>query len=59
VWRIQLAEPAKQMADASRDARRALLSEVLNELDDRQIADLANGLEVLDTMTTMLQKRRS
>ncbi len=59
VGRLWLAEPTQQLVDASRAARRALLSEVLGELDDRQIEDLTKGLEVLDTMTRLLQERRS
>ncbi|HZE15749.1 MAG TPA: MarR family transcriptional regulator, partial [Mycobacterium sp.] len=47
VGRLQLTEPAQQMVDASRAARRAVLSEVLNELDNSQITALADGLEVL------------
>ena len=57
VGRLRLTEPAQQMVDASRAARRAVLSEVLNELDNSQIAALADGLEVLDNMTRMLQER--
>ena len=57
VGRLQLTEPAQQMVDASRAARRAVLSEVLNELDNSQITALADGLEVLDNMTRMLQER--
>jgi DNA-binding MarR family transcriptional regulator len=57
VGRLRLTEPAQQMVDASRAARRAVLSEVLNELDNSQIAALADGLEVLDNMTQMLQER--
>ena len=57
VGRLRLTEPAQQMADASRAARRAVLSEVLNELDNSQITALADGLEVLDNMTRMLQER--
>lgn len=59
VGQLRLAEPAQQMVDASRAARRAALSEVLGELDDRQIDALAKGLEVLGTMTRLLQERRS
>lgn len=54
---LRLTEPAQQMVDASRATRRAVLSEVLNELDNSQIAALADGLEVLDNMTRMLQER--
>ncbi len=59
VGQLWLAEPAQQIIDASRAARRALLSDVLGELDHDQIAALAKGLEVLDTMTLILQERRS
>ncbi len=59
VGQLRLAEPAQQVVDASRAARRALLSDVLGELDSDQIVALAKGLEVLDTMTLILQERRS
>jgi len=59
VGELALAAPTQQIVDASRAARRALLSEVLGELDNDQIASLAKGLEVLDTMTRLLQERRS
>ncbi len=59
VGQLRLAEPTQQLVDASRAVRRALLSEVLGELDDDQIESLAKGLEVLDTMTRLLQERRS
>ena len=59
VGELALAEPTQQIVDASRAARRALLSEVLDELEDDQIECLAKGLEVLDTMTRLLQERRS
>ena len=59
VCQLRLAEPAQQIADASRAARRALLSEVIDELDDEQIESLTKGLEVLDTMTRKMQERRS
>jgi DNA-binding MarR family transcriptional regulator len=59
VGQLRLAEPAQQIVDASRAARRALLSDVLGELDDDQIEALTKGLEVLDTMTRLLQERRS
>ena len=59
VGQLRLAEPTQQLVDASRAARRALLSEVLDELDDDQIEALTKGLEVLDTMTRQLQERRS
>lgn len=59
VGELALAGPTQQIVDASRAARRALLSEVLDELDDDQIGSLAKGLEVLDTMTRLLQERSS
>ena len=59
VGELTLAVPTQQIVDASRAARRALLSDVLAELDDDQIESLAKGLEVLDTMTRLLQERRS
>jgi DNA-binding MarR family transcriptional regulator len=59
VGELALAEPTQQIVDASRAARRALLSEVISELDDDQIESLAKGLEVLDAMTRLLQERRS
>jgi len=59
VGQLRLAAPTQQIVDASRAARRALLSEVLDELDDDQIEALTKGLEVLDTMTRLLQERRS
>jgi DNA-binding MarR family transcriptional regulator len=59
VGELALAGPTQQIVDASRAARRALLSGVLDELDDDQIETLAKGLEVLDTMTRLLQERRT
>jgi DNA-binding MarR family transcriptional regulator len=59
VGELALAEPTQQIVDASRAARRALLSEVLDELDSDQIESLAKGLEVLDTITRLLQERSS
>jgi DNA-binding MarR family transcriptional regulator len=58
VGQLRLAAPTQQLVDESRAARRALLAEALGELDDDQIEDLAKGLEVLDTMTRILQERR-
>jgi len=59
VCELRLAEPAQQVVDASRATRRALLSEVMDELDDGQIESLTKGLEVLDTMTRLMGERRS
>jgi DNA-binding MarR family transcriptional regulator len=56
---LRLAEPTQQIVDVSRATRRALLSEVLDELDDDQIDSLTKGLEVLDTVTRRLQERGS
>ncbi|MEE2854772.1 MAG: MarR family transcriptional regulator [Actinomycetota bacterium] len=58
VCQLRLAEPAQQVVDASRATRRALLSEVIGELDDDEIDSLTKGLEVLDTMTRKLRERR-
>ena len=57
VGQLRLAERTQQIIDASRAARRALLSEVLGELDDDQIDSLTKGLEILDTMARLLQER--
>jgi DNA-binding MarR family transcriptional regulator len=56
---LRLAEPTQQIVDVSRATRRALLSEVLDELDDDQIDSLTKGLEVLDAVTRRLQERGS
>jgi DNA-binding MarR family transcriptional regulator len=56
---LRLAEPTQQIVDVSRATRRALLSEVLDKLDDDQIDSLTKGLEVLDTVTRRLQERGS
>lgn len=57
VYRLELTEPAQQMADTSRAARRTLLAEVLGTLDPGEVTDLARGLEVLDNMTRILLER--
>ncbi len=59
VYRLRLTEPAQQMVDSSRAARRTMLTEVLDTLDPSEVADLIRGLEVLDTMTRTLQERSS
>ena len=56
---LRLAEPTQQVVDASRAARRMLLSEVLDGLDHDQIDSLTKGLEVLNTVTRQLGERRS
>ena len=58
IGRLRLTESAQRVVDASRTARRALLSDVLGELDQGQIVALTEGLEVLGTMTRILQERR-
>jgi len=58
VGRLRLTGAAQQVVDSSRTARRAVLAEVLRELDDDQIHYLTKGLTVLDTMTQRLQERR-
>jgi DNA-binding MarR family transcriptional regulator len=59
IGRLRLTEPAQRIADASRAARRAALSAVLDELDDRQIDRLAEGLAVLAEITRLLHERKS
>ncbi|MCV7410154.1 MarR family transcriptional regulator [Mycobacterium florentinum] len=54
---LRLAEPTQQIVDASRAARRAVLSEVLNGLDEDQIDSLTKGLEILDVVARRLQER--
>ncbi|RJK92334.1 MarR family transcriptional regulator, partial [Streptococcus pyogenes] len=44
VCQLRLTESAQQIVDESRAARRALLSEVVDELDDDQIEALTRGL---------------
>ncbi|GAA2415046.1 MarR family winged helix-turn-helix transcriptional regulator [Mycolicibacterium llatzerense] len=56
IGRLQLTEPAQQLADQTRAARRSALGAVLNQLDDEQIDDLTKGLNVLAEMTRMLQE---
>ena len=58
VGQLRLAGAAQQIVDVSRAARRALLAEVLTELDGDQIETLTKGLEVLDLMTQQLKERQ-
>lgn len=58
IGRLRLTEPAQQLADETRAARRAALDVVLNQLSDEQIRDLTEGLTVLAEMTRMLQEDR-
>ncbi|BBY85443.1 MarR family winged helix-turn-helix transcriptional regulator [Mycolicibacterium tokaiense] len=57
VGRLHLTEPAQRLADVSRAARRAAMAEVIDQLDDREIATLTAGMEVLTKMTHLLAKR--
>lgn len=57
VGRLRLTDAAQRLADASRAARRAALSEVLDELDDAQLHALAEGLHVLADVTEKLRGR--
>lgn len=57
VGRLHLAEPAQQVMDASAVARRALVAELLDKLDDGEVAALAKGVEVLERMTMMLREK--
>ncbi|AQA03430.1 MarR family transcriptional regulator [Mycobacterium sp. MS1601] len=57
IGRLQLTEPAQQLADASRAARHAVMADVLAELDEQEIASLTAGLEVLTKMTQLLAER--
>jgi DNA-binding MarR family transcriptional regulator len=59
VGRLKLTEPAQQLADQTRAARRAALRTVLDRLDDGQIDNLTKGLQVLAEMTRMLQEDQS
>ncbi len=58
VSRLRLTESAQQVMDATAHLRRAVLTDLLDELDEHQIGVLAQGLEVLETMTKMLQERK-
>jgi DNA-binding MarR family transcriptional regulator len=59
VGRLRLTDPAQQLADASRGARRAAMSDVLGELRADEIGSLTKGLEVLAQMTQMLNERQT
>jgi DNA-binding MarR family transcriptional regulator len=58
VGRLRLTEPAQRIADESRAARRAALSEVLDELDPAQLESLERGLQVLAEITRKLHERQ-
>lgn len=57
VSRLRLTESAQHVMDASAAARRAVLAELIDELDEDEIGVLTNGLAVLDRMTKKLQER--
>jgi DNA-binding MarR family transcriptional regulator len=57
VSRLRLTDSAQHVMDATAATRRAVLTDLLNELDDQQIGVLAKGLEVLEEMTKKLQER--
>lgn len=57
VSRLRLTESAQHVMDATAATRRAVLIDLLDELDDHQIGVLAKGLEVLDGITRKLQER--
>jgi len=56
IGRLRLTEPAQQLADETRAARRAALDAVLIQRSGEQIHDLTKGLAVLSEMTRMLQE---
>lgn len=57
VGRLRLAEPAQRIADETRAARRAVLSDVLDHLDEGEMAALTAGLEVLNKVTRLLGEK--
>jgi DNA-binding MarR family transcriptional regulator len=58
VGRLRLTEPAQRIADQSRGARRAALSQVIDRLTDDEIDSLTRGLHVLAKMTRLLEECR-
>lgn len=58
VGRLRLTDSAQRVADASRAASRAALSEVIDELDADQVDALARGLSVMGEMTRKLRERQ-
>ncbi|MGB3481666.1 MAG: MarR family transcriptional regulator [Mycobacterium sp.] len=58
VGRLRLTPTAQRVADASRAARRAVIADVLDELDQGEIDSLEAGLDVMAKMTRMLQERQ-
>ena len=59
VGRLRLTVSAQHVADMSRAAGRAALSEVLDELDDDQIDALGRGLSVMAEVTRKLHERQT
>ncbi len=59
VGRLRLTVSAQQIADTSRAAGRAALSDVLDELDDDQIDALTRGLSVMAEVTRRLDERQT
>ncbi|WP_319436216.1 MarR family winged helix-turn-helix transcriptional regulator [Mycobacterium sp. RTGN5] len=59
VGRLELTTPAQRIADESRAARRAVLAEALDELDDADAEALAAGIRVLAGITATLREKRS
>ncbi|OBK22132.1 MarR family transcriptional regulator [Mycobacterium asiaticum] len=57
VSRLRLTPSAQEVMDATAAVRRAVLTDLLDELDEDQIGVLAKGLEVLEGMTKRLQER--
>ena len=58
IGRLRLTASAQHIADTSRSARRAVIAEVLDELDESEIASLQAGLEILTRMTRKLNERQ-
>lgn len=57
VGRLRLTDTAQHVADASRAAGKAALSEVLDELGEDQIHALSRGLSVMVEITRRLHER--
>lgn len=55
ISRLRLTESAQLVMDATAATRRAVLTDLLDGLDQDQIGVLAKGLEVLEEMTRRLQ----
>lgn len=59
IGRLRLTEPAQDIADRSRHARRAALAGALAALNDTQIDDLTRGLAAINELTRLLQEDRT